>query len=212
VSRARAVAYLAVVLALLALGGRFLVNAMDNGRARSAQGRASGSLSVVEAADESATGSLTAIETAAGPPLLVVHVVGAVRRPGLYRLQEGSRVADAIRKAGGARAVAVLALVNLAAPIADGQQIVVPRADPSGDSAGAETSALPEPEAPVGPVHLNSATLEQLDALPGVGPVTAERILAYRDEHGSFGSVDELDAVPGIGPARLEQLRELVVV
>jgi competence protein ComEA len=212
VSRARAVAYLAVLLALLALGGRFLVNAMDNGRARSAQGRASGSLSVVEAADESATGSLTAIETAAGPPLLVVHVVGAVRRPGLYRLQEGSRVADAIRKAGGARAVAVLALVNLAAPIADGQQIVVPRADPSGDSAGAEPSALPEPEAPVGPVHLNSATLEQLDALPGVGPVTAERILAYRDEHGSFGSVDELDAVPGIGPARLEQLRELVVV
>jgi competence protein ComEA len=138
-------------------------------------------------------------------PKLVVHVVGAVRRPGLYRLPERSRIADAVGRAGGATRKADLSLVNLAAPVADGAQVVVPaRAGPHAAAAGAggESSAQ-------GPVHLNSATLEQLDALPGVGPVTAQKILAYRQEHGAFASIDELDAIPGIGPARLEQLREV---
>lgn len=138
-------------------------------------------------------------------PRLVVHVVGAVRRPGLYRLPERSRIADAVGRAGGATRRADLSLVNLAAPVADGVQVVVPlRAAPSAAaaSAGGETPAQ-------GPVHLNSATLEQLDALPGVGPVTAQKILDYRQEHGAFASIDELDAIPGIGPARLEQLREV---
>jgi competence protein ComEA len=134
--------------------------------------------------------------------LVYVHVVGAVRRPGLYRLPDGTRVADALRRAGGTTRRAQLELVNLAARIADGEQVVVPR---RGSAVGVAPvgSAL----APSGPVHLNTATLEQLDALPGVGPVTAQKILDYRQEHGSFGSVDELDAIPGIGPARLEQLR-----
>jgi competence protein ComEA len=136
---------------------------------------------------------------------LFVHVVGAVRRPGLYRLDEGSRVADALARAGGATRRAQLELVNLAAPLADGQQVVVPRRGSVGSAAsGAGGSA------PTGPVHLGTATLEQLDALPGVGPVTAQKILDYRQQHGSFRSVEELDAVPGIGPARLEQLRGLV--
>lgn len=138
-------------------------------------------------------------------PRLVVHVVGAVRRPGLYRLPERSRIADAVGRAGGATRRADLSLVNLAAPVADGAQVVVPvRAAPAAAaaSAGGEASAQ-------GPVHLNSATLEQLDALPGVGPVTAQKILDYRQEHGAFASIDELDAIPGIGPARLEQLREV---
>lgn len=134
-----------------------------------------------------------------------VHVVGAVRRPGLYRLKDGSRVAAAVARAGGTTRGAQLELVNLAARIGDGQQILVPRrgaasAAPAGGGGAGAT----------GPVQLSTATLEQLDALPGVGPVTAQKILAYRQEHGSIRSVDELDAVPGIGPARLEQLRGLV--
>jgi competence protein ComEA len=137
------------------------------------------------------------------PALLVVDVVGAVRRPGLYRLPEGSRIADAVARAGGGTRRADLALVNLAAPLADGIQIVVPRRVTS-------TAAPSAPGQPSGPVHLNSATLEQLDALPGVGPVTAQKILDFRQQHGAFGSVDELDAISGIGPARLDQLRDLV--
>ena len=193
VSRGRALAYLAVVLCLLALGGRVLLA----GGARSGNGRTAEPLAALEIESSAAQ--------TAEPELLVVHVVGAVRRPGLYRLEPGSRVADAIRRAGGAKPKAALALVNLAAPVADGQQIVVPargRAAPQGTA--------PVAGAPTGPVHLNTATLEELDTLPGVGPVTAQRILDYRAKHGSFSSVDELDAIPGIGPARLEQLRELV--
>jgi competence protein ComEA len=149
-----------------------------------------------------------ALVTPAGPPpqskSLVVHVVGAVRRPGLYHFVDGSRVADAVRRAGGATRRADLAQINLAAPMADGLQVVVPRR-------GSGTAVSPVGgEAATGPVHLNTATLEQLDALPGVGPVTAQKILDYRTENGGFASVDDLDAVSGIGPARLETLRELV--
>jgi competence protein ComEA len=140
---------------------------------------------------------------------LFVNVVGAVRRPGLYRVPEGARVADAVARAGGATRKAQLELVNLAARVADGEQVVVPRRGtaPVGSSAGVGAGAG---SIPAGPVHLNSATLEQLDTLPGVGPVTAQKIVDYREQHGGFGSVDELDAVPGIGPARLENLRGLV--
>ncbi len=133
-----------------------------------------------------------------------VDVVGAVRRPGLYRLKDGSRVADAVIRAGGPTPKAQIELLNLAARIADGEQIVVPRRGVGG------ALAAPGGGAATGPVHLNSATLEQLDALPGVGPVTAQKILDYRQQHGAFGSVDELDAIVGIGPARLETLRGLV--
>jgi competence protein ComEA len=112
-------------------------------------------------------------------------------------------VADAVGRAGGATRRADLELINLAALVADGEQVVVPRR-------GAATAAAAGPTAPGGPVHLNSATLEQLDALPGVGPVTAQKILDYRAKHGGFDSVDALDAVPGIGPARLADLRPLV--
>ena len=126
---------------------------------------------------------------------LVVDVVGAVRRPGLYRLQQGSRIADAVARAGGATAKAELQLVNLAAPLADGTQIVVP----ARASVGAPSATAPG--APAGPVHLNTA---------GVGPVTAQKILDHRQQHGAFSSIDELDAIPGIGPARLDQLRDLV--
>ena len=136
---------------------------------------------------------------------LYVDVVGAVRRPGLYRVGTGARVADAVARAGGPTRKAELELLNLAALVADGEQVVVPRRGGAGAAAVAGA-----PSASSGPVHLNSATLDQLDALPGVGPVTAQKIVDYRTQHGGFGSVDELDAVPGIGPARLADLRPLV--
>ncbi|TML27724.1 MAG: ComEA family DNA-binding protein [Actinobacteria bacterium] len=136
---------------------------------------------------------------------LYVDVVGAVHRPGLYRVGAGARVADAVARAGGPTRKAELELLNLAALVADGEQIVVPRRGGAGAAAVAGASS-----ASSGPVHLNSATLDQLDALPGVGPVTAQKIVDYRTQHGGFGSVDELDAVPGIGPARLADLRPLV--
>jgi competence protein ComEA len=134
-----------------------------------------------------------------------VDVVGAVRRPGLYRLETGARVADALARAGGATGKAQLELVNLAALVADGEQVVVPRRGAAVAAAGSGGEG-----APTGPVHLNSATVEQLDELPGVGPVTAQKIVDYRTQHGGYGSVDELDAVPGIGPSRLADLRPLV--
>jgi competence protein ComEA len=149
---------------------------------------------------------VAAAPTQTQPAAIYVDIVGAVRRPGLYRLRDGSRVADAVRRAGGATPKAQLELLNLAARISDGEQVVVPRRGTSGVVAGASAGAA----SPSGPVHLNSATLDQLDALPGIGPVTAQKIIDYRRGHGAFGSVDELDAVPGIGPARLAQLRELV--
>ncbi len=142
------------------------------------------------------------------PSSRVVDVVGAVRRPGLYRLSQGSRIADALTRAGGATGKAELAQVNLAAPLADGEQVVVPRRGAPGQPAGGGPAS---PGAPATPVQLSTATLEQLDTLPGVGPATAQKILDYRQKHGAFSSVDELDAVPGIGPKRLEQLRDLVV-
>jgi competence protein ComEA len=153
-------------------------------------------------------GQAGASSVAAAPAsFVVVHVVGAVHRPGLYRLPQGSRIFDALRRAGGATPKAALALVNLAAPLADGTQIVVPARAPPAGAGGPSSDA---PAAASGPVHLNTATLEDLDALPGVGPVTAQKILDYRQQHGAFSSVDELDAIPGIGPKRLEQLRDLV--
>jgi competence protein ComEA len=137
---------------------------------------------------------------------LVVDVAGAVSRPGVYRLEQGARVADAIAIAGGATRHADIDAVNLAAPLADGLQVVVPRRGPS-TVPGAVGSA---PSA-TAPVDLNSASVEQLDALPGIGPSTAAKIVAYRQAHGAFHSLEELDAVPGIGAGRIAQLKGLVL-
>lgn len=153
------------------------------------------------------------LEPIATPPVrqhLVVHVVGEVRRPGLYRLRDGARIADAVRRAGGAVRDADLAAVNLAAPLVDGVQILVPSKDVSASGGAGGDPTAGGVATGGGAVSLSSATLEELDELPGVGPITAQKIVDYRTEHGPFGSVDDLDAVPGIGPTRIEQLRELV--
>lgn len=136
-----------------------------------------------------------------------VHVVGAVHDAGVYRLADGARVQDAIARAGGATARADLQAINLAAKVADGQQIVVPRRGASPAVAGGSAGAGPS-----GPVNLNSATAEQLDTLDGVGPSTAQKILDFRTAHGGFSSVDDLAQIPGIGPKKLESLRRQVTV
>lgn len=187
----------ALVLALvLVVGARFIV------RAGSAAGP--GAPPIIGSA-EAGAGAAPAVATK-----LVVYVVGAVRRPGVYRLAEGMRVEDAVLRAGGTTPKADLIGVNLAAPLADGEQVLVPARLPPAVAA-AEGAAVAGGSAPAGPVQLSVATVEQLDTLPGIGPVTAQKIVDYRTAHGAFRSVDALDDVPGIGPSRVEQLRGLVV-
>lgn len=154
------------------------------------------------------------------PPSVTVHVVGAVHRPGLAQLPAGARVADAIRAAGGTTTGARLASVNLARPLVDGEQLVVQRRDgptivgaPGGFSSGAGSAgAATGPGTAASPVDLNTASLEALDGLPGIGPVLAQRILDWRGAHGRFSAVDELGEVAGIGEATLADLRPLVAV
>lgn len=136
----------------------------------------------------------------------LVHVAGEVRRPGVYRVPEGARVLDAVERAGGPTADADLAALNLAAPLQDGQQVVVPARAPSGAAAAPADAAGPS-----GPVSLSSASAEDLEGLDGIGPAIAARIVEWRAAHGGFASVDQLAEVPGIGPGRLETLRAQVV-
>ncbi len=143
------------------------------------------------------------VPSPAGTATIAVHVAGAVARPGVVELSAGARVADAVAAAGGAAAAADLSGVNLAAPVSDGGQVVVPTR-----SEGAGVSL----RAGGGKVRLNSATAAALEALPGVGPVTAERIVAHREQHGPFASVEDLLDVPGIGEGKLAALRDLVEV
>lgn len=145
------------------------------------------------------------------PKMTLVHVAGAVRTPGVYRVGGDSRVIQAVRIAGGPTRDADLSRLNLAAPVVDGQQVVIPfRPRPGaggggGGASGAGTSGAGG--GATGPVSLSSATVADLEALDGVGPALAARIIAWRDSHGGFSSVDALDEVPGIGPARMEALR-----
>ena len=153
----------------------------------------------------------TAGSSAPEPPrptsadIVVVHVAGAVQTSGVYRLPPGSRVVDAIGAAGGAAANAEVDAINLAAPLIDGQRVYVPRV-------GEAVPAVGGSDVPAGPLDLNTATEEQLDDLPGVGPATAAAIIAHREANGPFGSVDDLGEVRGIGPAKLDALRALVTV
>ena len=151
------------------------------------------------------------------PAFILVHVAGAVLQPGVVQLPAGARAEDAIDSAGGVAADADLDALNLATRLRDGDRLYVPHlgqpvpsvvAPSGGGGVGGPTAGT----TPAGPVNLNRASAEQLDALPGVGPSTATAIVTYRDQHGPFGSVDDLLKVRGIGPAKLDAIRALVAV
>jgi competence protein ComEA len=191
-SRSQVVVYGAVAVALLLAGARAI---------RAEGGGPSDSYAASSGSSSSAP-SLGAVSLkSSGGPDVVVDVAGAVGRPGVYRLPEGSRVVDAIARAGGATGDAALEGINRAARLADGQQVVVPARGP-GDAVAAAGATSEE-----GPISLGSATVEQLETIDGIGPVTAGKIVEYRDQHGGLSSVDQLDQVSGIGPATMESLR-----
>lgn len=189
-SRTQVIVYGAIAVALLLVGAQAI-----RGEDRSS----SGATTFDAGGDEGETGGEFELSGEAGD--VVVDVTGAVLRPGVYRLPAGSRVTDAVERAGGAGPKAQLEAVNLAARLADGQQVVVPERGPGG--AGVAAGAAPED----GPISLGTATVEQLDTIDGIGPVTAADIVQYRDEHGGLASVDQLDQISGIGPATMEALR-----
>jgi competence protein ComEA len=145
---------------------------------------------------------------------VVVHVAGKVRRPGVVALPAGARVTDAIKAAGGLRPGAKTGVLNLARHVVDGEQILVGVPAPAlpGGAAGPAGPAVPGGAAPAAQLDLNTATLEQFDQLPGVGPVLAQRIVDYRTQHGAFRSVDQLQEVTGIGERRYAELKDLVRV
>jgi competence protein ComEA len=226
-------AYAIVLVAVVVLGGRALRSSGPAGQGAGGGGgpaaaAAPGGGSRADAGTGGDAGAVQVARAAGGAAL--VHVAGAVRRPGVYRLREGDRVRDAVARAGGRAPGADVDAINLAAKIADGQRVVVPRrvapaaagggsrgtaggvpeAAAGGVAADAAGGAVPGTDAP--PVDLNTATLEQLDTLDGVGPAIAAKILAWREEHGGFRSVEDLGEIPGIGPKRLEALRARVIV
>lgn len=223
VARQRVAVVLVALLALAAAGFLFLTaqpRAADPPPA-SASGGSGSALALPQVGDAEGGGA-----AGAGAPLpggvaqggaatIAVDVVGRVRHPGLVRLPQGSRVVDAIEAAGGTAAGADLESVNLARKVVDGEQIRIPRHGESPTAgAGVPGGAAPgDPAAgqPGVPIDLNTATLEQLDTLPGVGEVTANRIIAYRTAH-PFRTVDDLRQVTGIGDRRFETLKDLVTV
>ncbi len=208
ITRRQVYVYVAIALVVVAVGARYLLTSSGG-----SGGASPVLLPSAPAVPASPTVSPTVQVTQDGEPL-VAYICGAVRRPGVYRLEPGSRVADLLARAGGASSGAQLEGVNLAAKLTDGQQVLVPKAGqavaagpaaPAGGSAGGAAG-------PAATVNLNTATLEELDTLPGVGPSTAQKIVDYRTANGSFKSVDDLKNVSGIGDVRFAALKDLVTV
>jgi competence protein ComEA len=181
-SRSQLLVYVAIAVAVIVVGARWI---------RTSSPPSAGGAELSFAADST--------HEAEGTRDVVVHVAGAVVRAGVYRLPAGSRVADAIRRAGGFARPANRDAINLAARLSDGQQVVVP--GPGTVTAGTAAAGQDTP------VSLGSATIEQLDGIEGIGPVTAQKILEFRDQHGGLSSIDQLDEVNGIGPSTMETLR-----
>jgi competence protein ComEA len=199
-SRTQLLLYGALAVAVLLAGARWI-------RAGHAQDGGSGAATFASGSSSSSGSSTTGSFKVSGEAGdVVVHVAGAVSRPGVYRLPSGARVTDAVERAGGALPAAAVDSVNLAARLADGQQVVVPAKAPGGSGPGGPATTGAE-GATAGPISLGSATLEQLDSIDGIGPVTAQNIIDYRDQHGGLSSVEELDKVSGIGPATMQALR-----
>lgn len=143
---------------------------------------------------------------------IAVHVAGAVRTPGLYTLQPGARVAAALAAAGGLREDAQAEAINLAARLVDGAQVQVPARPATLPGTPSGTAQPPAPTGQTGRIDLNTASAAELEQLPGIGPVTAGKIVAYREERGPFTSVDQIQRVSGIGPAIFAGLEDLVTV
>src|SRR4051812_36305479 len=210
ISRAQLVAYAALAILVVALGVRFMHGRQPASAAAGAPVASPGA----PGSSERSPGDGTV--RVARPPAAgsVVHVAGAVRHPGVYRLSAGARVQDAVRRAGGARRGADVNAINLAAKVADGQQIVVPTRAPGGvvaaPGAGTADAGAGATAAASAPISLNSASAEQLDTLDGVGPATARKIIEWRTQHGGFRSVADLGQVLGIGPKKLAALRDRV--
>jgi competence protein ComEA len=203
VTRPQLVAYVLSAVVMVVLAVRFM-----HGQARQEADGAPSAAAVARAP------AAVQVERGSAETALV-HVAGAVRHPGVYRLRGGERIKDAVRRAGGAGRRADLNAINLAAKVADGQQVVVPRRGAAAGSSAAASASTGEGVAgasgtPQTPVSLNSATAEQLETLDGVGPATAQKILDWRQQHGGFRSIDDLSEVPGIGPKRLAALRPKV--
>jgi competence protein ComEA len=192
-SRSQVLVYGAVAIALLLVGARAISAEGDAGAAYEDGGSFS---------TGGGSGSGSGGFSVGGGQDVVVDVTGAVRRPGVYRLPAGARVTDAVERAGGPGARAALEAINLAARLSDGQQVLVPEQGPGGGAPTTAGSAAEE-----GPISLGSATVEQLETIDGIGPVTAQDIVQFRDEHGGLSSVGQLDQVSGIGPATMESLR-----
>ncbi len=217
VGPARLAASAVAVLAVLA-GGYWLVRppaATTESTLPFAQGAGGSSTSVPAVVTTAPEGASTAPAAE-----IVVHVAGEVAAPGVYRLPEGARVVDAVAAAGGATGVADMNVINLAAPVHDGERIFLPALGgtvPAVVAGGGGAGGSPGGDgatggADAGPVNINTATADELDTLPGVGPATAAAIIAHRDQHGPFASVEALGDVRGIGPAKLDALRGLVTV
>jgi len=194
-SRSQIAVYGAVAVALLLLGTRAI-------RAEGSSGAPSYGSGAGSTASTQGAGAGVSLNSGGAGSDVVVDVTGAIARPGVYRLPAGARVADAVERAGGPTGDAMLEAINLAARLADGQQVVVPR---KGTAAGAVAGAGGASEE--GPISLGTATAEQLDTIDGIGPVTAQKIVEYREQQGGLASVDQLDQVNGIGPATMESLR-----
>ena len=208
-SRTQVAVYGAIAVAVLFVGAR-AVRGEGGGESDSAYASSYDDYSSDSGAEdgsgsESESESDLAVEE--GGSDVVVDVTGAVEKPGVYRMPAGSRVDDAVKRAGGATGKAALDSINLAARLADGQQVVVPESVPVG-AGGSPASAPGAPGTEEAPISLSTATAAELDTIDGIGPVTAEDIIGFREEHGGLSSVDQLDQISGIGPATMEALRE----
>lgn len=213
ISRSQLVAYAALAILVVALGVRF----MQRQQPASASGSAVPAGAATGGRGGRPDGAAEVRISRPPAPASVVHVAGAVRRPGVYRLPAGARVQDAVRRAGGARRGADVNAINLAAKVVDGQQVVVPSrgAGPGPAIAPAADGGVAAGSAAAGaatgpPISLNSATADQLDTLDGIGPATAAKIIAWRTQHGGFRSVADLGQVPGIGPKKLAAIKDRV--